>query len=66
MTTIIDLNIDTSVKFLKERCHVNMSCAPRPQRYFSLHSHMVIGDNSACKPLIEPTLAEEAARCGYN
>ena len=60
--------IDTFVRFLEARNGVKVVVGthPIPQKYLDMHTHLGTWDAPAWEPLLEPTMADDAARIAYN
>jgi predicted metal-binding protein len=60
--------IHTFKAFLEERNGVKVifGTHPIPQKYLDLHTHLGTWVDPAWKPLLEPTMADEAIRIAYN
>ena len=60
--------IDTFTKFLEARNAVKVVVGthPIPQKYLDMHTHLDTWDSPSWKPLIAPTMADEATRIAYN
>jgi predicted metal-binding protein len=60
--------IDTFIKFLEARngVEVVLGTHPIPQKYLDMHTQLGTWESPAWKPLLEPTMADEATRIAYN
>jgi len=60
--------IDTFTKFLEARNGVKVVVGthPIPQKYLDMHTHLGTWDSPSWKPLIAPTMVDEATRIAYN
>jgi len=60
--------IHTFKGFLEERYDVKVVVGthPIPQKYLDTHTHLGTWKDSSWKPLLEPTMTDEATRNAYN
>ncbi len=60
--------IDTFKAFLEKRYKVNVVVGthPIPKKYLDMHTHLGTWKNPAWKPLIAPTMSDEATRASYD
>ena len=60
--------IDTFKTFLENRYGVKVVIGthPIPKKYLDMHTRLGTWEDSSWKPIIEPTMADEAARKAYD
>ena len=60
--------IDTFTAFLKKRYNVEVipGTHPIPQKYLDMHTHLGTWEDAVWKPLIEPTMVDEATLRAYD
>lgn len=61
-------HIDTFKAFLEKRYGVEVVVGthPIPQKYLDMHTHLGTWKNASWKPLIAPTMSDEATRLSYD
>jgi predicted metal-binding protein len=61
-------HINTFKDFLEKRYGVGVIIGthPIPEKYFQMHTYLETWLNPTLKPLIEPTMADEATRLAYD
>lgn len=60
--------IDTFISFLEKRYPVKviLGTHPIPEKYLTMHTALETWADPAWKPLIQPTMSDEATRVNYN
>jgi predicted metal-binding protein len=60
--------LETFKAFLEKRYEIKVVVGthPIPKKYFEMHTHLGTWENSLWKPLVAPTMTDEATRAAYD